>query len=240
MFEESLIESAAVLKTKRATTTMASLLVQLTFLAGLAIAPLMYVQALPPRLEQIVQQLLPPAPPLPATPQRVMPKSMTSEIIGNTLLQPRRIPRGIAVIRETETPPLLTSLAAPGTEPGVPGATCTSLPIFLKALPALPPRVRPQRVTVSGGVVQGLLIRRVEPVYPTMARQARIQGAVLLEAVIAKDGSIENLHVISGHPMLSWAAVEAVKQWRYRPYTLNGQPVEVETQITVNFRLSGG
>jgi protein TonB len=73
-----------------------------------------------------------------------------------------------------------------------------------------------------------------------MARQARIQGAVLLEAVIAKDGSIENLHVISGHPMLSSAAVEAVKQWRYRPYTLNGQPVEVETQITVNFRLSGG
>ena len=93
---------------------------------------------------------------------------------------------------------------------------------------------------MSRGVAQGYLIRQVTPVYPSLARQARIQGTVLLEAVIAKNGSIENLRVLSGHPMLSPAAIEAVKQWRYRPYSLNGEPVEVETQITVNFTLSGG
>ena len=86
----------------------------------------------------------------------------------------------------------------------------------------------------------GLLIREIQPDYPPLARQARIQGSVLLQAKISKDGSIQNLRLISGHPMLAPAAIEAVKQWRYKPYILNGEPVEVETQITVNFTLSGG
>jgi protein TonB len=83
------------------------------------------------------------------------------------------------------------------------------------------------------------LLHRVQPVYPTLARQARIQGAVELRAIISKTGTIENLVVVRGHPMLAPAAVEAVKQWRYRPYLLNGEPIEVETEITVNFTLSG-
>jgi protein TonB len=82
-----------------------------------------------------------------------------------------------------------------------------------------------------------MLTHRVEPQYPPLARQARVQGPVLLEATIAQDGTIENLRVVSGHPMLVRAAVDAVKQWRYRPYLLNGQPVEVETQVQVNFNL---
>ena len=73
-----------------------------------------------------------------------------------------------------------------------------------------------------------------------LARQARIQGSVLLQAQISKEGTIEHLTLISGHPMLAPAAIEAVKQWRYKPYILNGEPVEVDTQITVNFTLSGG
>jgi protein TonB len=80
----------------------------------------------------------------------------------------------------------------------------------------------------------------VQPVYPPLARQARIQGKVLLQAVISKDGSIENLRLINGHPMLTQAAMDAVKQWKYKPYLLNGEPVEVETQVEVNFTLSGG
>jgi protein TonB len=95
-------------------------------------------------------------------------------------------------------------------------------------------------VRVSQGVSQGLLIHEVRPQYPPLARQARIQGAVVLQAVIGKDGAIQNLHVVSGHPMLTTAAIDAVKQWRYKPYFLNGEPVEVDTQITVNFTLSGG
>ena len=86
----------------------------------------------------------------------------------------------------------------------------------------------------------GLLIRKVPPTYPPLARQARIQGVVILQAQISKEGNIENLQLISGHPMLAPAAIEAVKQWKYKPYLLNGEPVEVETQVQVNFTLAGG
>jgi protein TonB len=96
----------------------------------------------------------------------------------------------------------------------------------------------PQRVRISGGVTRGLLIKRVEPTYPPLARAARVQGDVILTAVISVNGEIENLQLVSGHPMLVPAAITAVKQWRYKPYLLNGQPVEVETTITVIFSLS--
>jgi len=83
-------------------------------------------------------------------------------------------------------------------------------------------------------------VHYVEPTYPAIAKTARVQGTVILAAVIGKDGTIENLHVVSGHPLLQGAAMEAVKQWRYRPYILNGEPVEVDTQVVVNFTLAGG
>jgi len=86
---------------------------------------------------------------------------------------------------------------------------------------------------------EGSLIHRVQPGYPGPAKIARVQGQVVLAAIISKDGSIENLRVLKGHPLLVGAAVEAVRQWRYRPYILNREPVEVETQVTVNFSLSG-
>ena len=88
-------------------------------------------------------------------------------------------------------------------------------------------------------VSEGDLVRKILPTYPPLARAARLQGQVVLQAVIGKQGAIENLRVLSGHPMLVPAAIEAVRQWRYRPYILNSEPVEVETQITVNFSLTG-
>ena len=84
------------------------------------------------------------------------------------------------------------------------------------------------------------MFRKVPPAYPPLARQARIQGRGLLQAQISKEGNIENLQLISGHPMLAPAAIEAVKQWKYKPYLLNGEPVEVDTQVQVNFTLAGG
>jgi protein TonB len=117
---------------------------------------------------------------------------------------------------------------------GVMGSILSSTPV------AVPKVATPQRVRVSQGVSAGLLVRKVNPNYPPLARQARIQGQVLLQAEISKDGSIQNLRLISGHPMLAPAAIEAVKQWKYKPYLLNGEPVEVETQVQVNFTLSGG
>ena len=104
--------------------------------------------------------------------------------------------------------------------------------------PAMPKVVAPPKVRVSSGVAQGLLIHQTKPVYPPLAMQARIQGTVLLQAVVAKDGSVQHLRVVSGHPLLVKAAMDAVKLWRYKPYRLNDQPVEVDTEITVNFTLS--
>jgi len=88
--------------------------------------------------------------------------------------------------------------------------------------------------------MEGNLIHRVQPEYPALAKQARIQGTVVLRAVINREGTIQDLQVLSGHPLLVQAAINAVRQWRYRPYYLNDQAVEVETQVTVNFTLSGG
>jgi TonB family protein len=96
-----------------------------------------------------------------------------------------------------------------------------------------------QRVPVSQVVSSGLLLHHVQPTYPPVARQARIQGSVELHAEISKDGSIQSLSLISGHPLLVPSAIEAVKQWRYKPYILNGEPVEVETTVTINFLLAG-
>jgi len=97
----------------------------------------------------------------------------------------------------------------------------------------------PERISVSGGVMAGALIKRVRPDYPPIARAARVQGTVVLQAIISKDGYITNLHVISGPPMLQQAAMDAVKEWRYRPYLLLGQPVEVQTTVNVIFTLGG-
>ena len=96
----------------------------------------------------------------------------------------------------------------------------------------------PQRIRVSAGVAQGLLLSKVNPLYPPDARDQRIQGVVILQATIDKEGNVASLQLISGHPLLAPAAIEAVKQWKYRPYLLNGNPIEVNTQVQVNFTLT--
>jgi TonB family protein len=97
---------------------------------------------------------------------------------------------------------------------------------------------RPMRVRVSQSVTQGMLISKVSPIYPADAKAARIQGSVVIGVTIGKDGNIQSEHLVSGHPLLAPAAMDAVKQWKYRPYMMNGNPVEVDTQITVNFALT--
>jgi protein TonB len=105
-------------------------------------------------------------------------------------------------------------------------------------LPMAPPPTFAHPLRLSH-ISEGNLVHKVQPAYPALARAARIEGMVLLQAVISKQGTIENLRVVSGHPMLAGAAIEAVSQWCYRPYVLNNEPVEVETEITVSFSLSG-
>jgi TonB family protein len=101
-----------------------------------------------------------------------------------------------------------------------------------------PQAARPMRVRVSQGVTQAMIVSKVAPTYPPDARAARIQGSVVMAVVIGKDGNVQEVSLVSGDPMLAPAAIDAVKQWKYRPYLLNGTPVEVDTQITVNFTLS--
>jgi protein TonB len=125
-----------------------------------------------------------------------------------------------------------TCPGAGGSKNGVPGGT------GLEPAPVVrPPDPPTTRVRVSI-MDPGFLVHRVQPVYPDLPRRIRIQGPVVLRAVISRSGEIQELRVISGHPMLSPAALDAVRQWRYRPYLLNGVAVEVETQVTVNFVLS--
>jgi protein TonB len=170
-------------------------------------------------------------------------KQVQTDIINGQLRTPTKIPEKVQMIKEEDAPPPMMSSGVVGGVPGgIPGGQMGGvIGGIISSTPVAVPKVAtPQRVRVSQGVTQGLLIRKVQPIYPPLARQARIQGTVLLQAEISKDGTIENLHLISGHPMLAPAAIEAVKQWRYKPYILNGEPVEVETQITVNFTLAGG
>ncbi len=247
MFEDSLIESGGRLKTKRGVTTFISFALQVLLVGVLVLIPLLFTEALPK--QQLMTFLVaPPPPPPPPPPPAAAPvkivKQIQTDIVNGQLRTPTKIPEKVQMIKEDEAPPPMAATGGvvggvPGGVPGgqmggVIGGIISSTPV------AVPKVATPQRVRVSQGVSQGLLIRKVQPNYPPLARQARIQGNVVLTAEISKDGSIENLRLVSGHPMLAPAAIEAVKQWKYKPYFLNGEPVEVETQVTVIFSLSGG
>jgi periplasmic protein TonB len=247
MFEDSLIESGGRLKTKRGATTALSFVLQVMLIGVLVLIPLLFTEALP-KTQLMTFLVAPPPPPPPppppaATPVKVV-KQIQTDIINGQLRTPTKIPEKVQMIKEEEAPPPMNSMAGVvgGVPGGVPGGQMGGvIGGIINSTPMSVPKIAtPQRVRVSQGVTQGLLLRKVQPAYPPLARQARIQGSVLLQAEISKDGSIENLHLISGHPMLAPAAIEAVKQWKYRPYILNGEPVEVDTQITVIFSLSGG
>ena len=246
MFEDSLVESSGRLKTKRGWTTILSFVLQGFLLGVMVLIPLIYTEALPK--QQLMTFLVAPPPPPPpppppaATPVRTV-KVVQTDIVNGQLRTPTAIPKKVAMIKEEEAPPPMGAVGVVGGVPGgVPGGQMGGVigGIVSSTPVAVPKIAAPQRVRVSAGVQQGNLVNQVKPTYPQIAKNARIQGAVVLQAEISKQGTIENLRVISGHPMLVPAALDAVKQWRYKPYYLNGEPVAVETTITVNFTLSGG
>jgi protein TonB len=245
MFEDSLIESGNKLRTKRLSTTILSFVLQVGLIGILILIPLIYTDALPK--QQLMTFLVaPPPPPPPPPPPAAAPVKvvkMVSEVVNGQLRAPTKIPQKVQMIKEEEAPPDLGGGGVPGGVPGgIPGGSAGGvIGGIISSQPVAVPKVAtPQRVRVSQGVSQGLRIKFVQPNYPPLARQARIQGKVILQAEISKDGTIQNLQLISGHAMLAPAAIEAVKQWRYKPYLLNGEPVAVETQVEVNFSLSGG
>jgi protein TonB len=108
---------------------------------------------------------------------------------------------------------------------------------LVASAPVSVPKPSPEVLNISQGVTQGMILKKVQPVYPQQALSMHVQGAVQLQATIAKDGAIKNVKVLKGDGLLARAAVDAVRQWKYKPYYLNGEPVEIQTEITVNFKL---
>jgi len=245
MFEDSLMESAGRIKTKAGWTTALSFVLQVMLIGVMILIPLIYTEALPKQqlMTFLVAPPPPPPPPPPAAEAVRVVKQIQTEIVDGALRTPTKIPEKVKMITEDEPPPPASGIAGvvggvPGGTPGgqmggVIGGIISSTPV------AVPKIATPQRVRVSGGVTAGNLVYGPKPPYPAIARTARVQGAVVLRAIISKSGTIENLQVVSGHPMLTQSALEAVRQWKYKPYYLNGEPVEVDTTITVNFTLGG-
>ena len=235
-------------KKRQSFATVTSFILNCLAIGVMLIMPLAFPEGLP-KAQLLTFLVAPPPPPPPPPPaaevQRVVRQVQTDMLNTGQLRTPSRIPRRVQMIREEDAPPPMPSVGGVvgGVPGGIPGGqlggviggivSATSNAAIPKFVP-----VTPQRVGISQGVTRGLLIQKVEPQYPPLARAARVQGDVVLSAVIDTNGQITNLQLVSGHPMLVPAAIAAVKQWRYKPYLLNGQPVEVETTITVIFSLS--
>jgi periplasmic protein TonB len=236
MFNE-LLESS---KEKQGTNTSWSVVLSAAFqvmvLSVLVLIPLIYTQALP---KAMLATLLvaPPPPPPPPPPVKVETKPVARLMEAGKLMQPRAIPKEVAVFKEAELPPDVpaTNSNPSGVFGGIPGQG-----LMAGNAPVMPPPPRPAtpvRIKQGGSVTAASLISQTKPAYPPLARQARIQGVVVLHAIISKEGQVSQLEVISGHPLLVQSALDAVKQWRYKPTQLNGEPAEVDTTIQVTFTM---
>ena len=245
MFEQSLLEYGRT-KTKKPLTVFISFVLQCVLVGILILVPLIYTEALPKSQLMTFLVAPPPPPPPPPPPAAVVPvKQIPREFDSGRLTAPREIPKEIAMIKEEELPPPSAGGVVGGVPGGVPGGTpggviggiISSTPVAPPPPPP-PPKEAPKRIRVGGQVQQARLLSQPKPIYPPLAKQARIQGVVRLEAIISKNGTIDQLRVVQGHPLLVQSALDAVRQWRYQPTFLNNEPVEVSTTIDVNFTLS--
>jgi len=235
MFEDSLVESSGRIRTRSTWYALGSFAIQAIALVALILIPYIYPAALPPHA--LTSLLVAPPPPLaPAPAPHVAPAH------GQALVQPVQIANLTA-------PSVIPSQIHQGDNASAPTQIITGIGDFrgsnamplLGAPPPIPPP--PARAKVSGpvrissGVAEGHLLTPIQPIYPVIAKEAGIQGTVVIEAIISKQGIVEQAHVLSGQPMLARAALEAVSRARYQPYKLNGQPVEVDTTINIDFVL---
>ena len=236
MFESMLESSVAKRKRQNPWAYFISISLQTVLLGALVLVGLIQTEALPEsmRLTFLTAPPPPPPPPPSAKPIQRMVRRKVLQIQAGKLRAPKAIPKKVAVIDDEDLGGV--AFGVPG---GVPGGQIGGvMGGVLGGIPSFAPPPPPQKpIRVSSGVQGAKVIRKINPTYPPIARQARIQGVVRLEAIIAKDGSIQNLGVIQGHPLLVQSALQAVKRWRYAPTLLNDQPVEVITYIDVIFKL---
>ena len=250
MFEQTFVEGRG--QTTKSWAIVVSFIAQCLMIGVAILIPLIITDSLP-RTQLTSFLVAPPPPPPPPPPPAAAPvkvvRTIPKQFDAGRLLAPKVIPKEIAMIKEDELPPVTGNVGVVGGIPGgVPGGTpggviggiISSVPQAAPPPPpvvAAPKPVAPQRIRVGGNVQQAKLLNQPKPVYPPLAKQARIQGTVRFNAIIGRDGAIANLQVVSGHPLLVPSALEAVRQWKYQPTLLNGEPVEVVTQIDVNFTL---
>ncbi len=255
MFEDVFVDEIG--KTNRSWTVVVSFALQCILVVIAIIVPLIRFEVLPST--QLTSFLVappppPPPPPPPAAAPVKMVKIIPRQFDAGRLMAPKAVPKDIAIIKEEELPP--PSAGGGGVVGGIPGGSAggavggilggviSSIPQAAPPPPPPPVKVEapkpaaPQRIRVGGNVQAARIVRQPKPVYPPLAKQARIQGVVRFTAIIATNGTIQSLQLVSGHPLLAPSAMEAVKQWVYQPTLLNGEPVEVVTQIDVNFTLS--
>ena len=243
MFADSLFDSHGTGRSQRGWTTLTSFALQTLGIAIVLTLPQIYTEGLPKlHLVSMSAPLPPPGPP-PVTQQQSGARPAPGNLFHGIMVAPQTVPVGVTQVIDDSVPQDAAPCAI--CVNGGTGVISTNNPVWgalgntaAVVLPPPPkPAARPPRVST---MMEGNLIYKVQPIYPPLARAARIQGPVHVRAFITRTGTIENLQAIDGHPMLVGSAIDAVRQWRYRPYILNGDPVEVETQVTVIFSLSGG
>jgi protein TonB len=238
MFTESLCESSLDHHSRRSWTTLVSFGLQALAVSALLTLPFLSTQGLPPL--SFAAHLMVPMREAAVQVQTQQAQSQgAASIVPVLLVPPSHIPKGIPKPDDSDAgPPNLSLENAHGQSIGATIGIVNSIGNDDVSVPRLMPVpvAHAPRISV---IMEGNLVHRVQPQYPPLAIQTHTQGSVVLSAVIGRDGSIENLQVVSGHPMLVPAAIDAVRQWHYHPYVLNGEPIEVNTQVTVNFVLAG-
>ena len=243
MFEDMVVSGANSVKTNKPWTVVLSMLFQVLFLGILILIPLIYTEALPKAMLATMIVAPPPPPPPPPPPvatQIVKVKPQVHLMDAGKLVAPKVIPKDVKIIKEEAEPDMNAGMAG-GVPGGVAGGSMGGvIGGVIGGMGGAPPPPKPtaSRIRQGGSVQAALLVNKVQPVYPPLARQTRISGTVRLHALISKQGTVESLEVLSGHPLLVRAAMDAVQQWKYKPTLLNGEPVEVDTTIDVIFSLN--
>jgi len=236
MFDQLVISSAHPTKTHKSWTVALSAIVQSIILGILILIPLIYTEALPKGMLNtfLVAPAPPPPPPPPAAPVKAVRAPKIVQL--NKMVAPTVIPKNVAMIKD-EAPVIYTN--GGGVDGGTGSGILNGIIGSGGSGPPPPPTKAPSRIRVGGNVQAASLVNKVTPQYPPIAKTAHVSGTVILHAIIAKDGSIQELQYMSGPPLLMKSAMDAVREWRYKPTMLNGDPVEVDTTISVVFSLGG-
>jgi protein TonB len=235
MFNQLVVSGAHQEGTHKPWAVALSAVVQTVILGIMILIPLIYTEALPKGLMSTF--LVAPAPPPPPPPPAAAVKVVRPRIVQpQRMAAPTVIPKSITIVKDEAPDMGMGGVGVAGGTGDVLGGTG----LGPSGPPPPPKAATPTRIRVGGSVQSASILRQVPPVYPAIAKTAHVSGTVILHAIIAKDGSIQELQYVSGPALLMKAAMDAVHEWRYKPTMLNGDPVEVDTTISVVFTLGGG